>query len=110
MLWGRYLIGCGSYSKQERTLSGSRGSSRSFSVQAGAMCITAEPENVRQPHVLLEIHGKGEGEELDPCAGIMALTPSAFMPQHCLPSPALLPMVSLVCSTVHLGVLKLGWV
>lgn len=74
MLWGRYLVGCGRYSKQERALSGSRGSSRSFSVQAGAMCITAEPENVRQPHVLLEIHGKGEGEELDPRAGIMALT------------------------------------
>lgn len=30
------------------------------------------------------------------------------MPQHYLPSPALLPMVSLVCSTMHLGMLKLG--
>lgn len=32
------------------------------------------------------------------------------MPQHCLPSPALLPMVSLVYSTMHPGMLKLSGV
>lgn len=99
MLWSGYLIGCGRYSKQERALSGSRGSSRSFSVQAGAVRIAAEPENVRQPHVLLEIHGGGEGGELDACAGIMVLTakweqisprPRAPLPPA-QPFPAALP-------------------
>lgn len=94
MLWSGYLVGCGRYSKQERALSGSRGSSRSFSVRAGAVRIAAEPENVRQPHVLLEIHGGGEGGELDPCAGITALTAkreqiSPRAARRCLPSPSL---------------------
>lgn len=67
-LWSGYLIGCGRDSKQERALSSSGGSGRSFSVRAGAVRAAAEPENVRQPHVLLETHG-GEGGELEPCAG-----------------------------------------
>lgn len=74
MLWSGYLVGCRGHSKQERALSSSRGSSRSFSVQAGAICTAVEPENVRQPHVLLEIHSGGEGGELDPCAGFTART------------------------------------
>lgn len=74
MLWGGYLVGCRGHSKQERALSSSRGSSRSFSVQAGAIGIAVEPENVRQPHVLLEIHSGGEGGELEPCAGFTART------------------------------------
>lgn len=53
------------------------------------MCITAEPENVRQPHVLLEIHGKGEGEELDLCAGIMALTAQWEQTSLCIHAPTL---------------------
>lgn len=92
MLWSRYLVGCGRYSKQERALSSSRGSSRSFSVQAGAVHVVTEPENVRQPHVLLEIHG-GEGEELEPYAGTMALTAKreqlSLHAHYCLPSPSL---------------------
>lgn len=122
MLWRGYLIGCGRYSKQERALSGSRGSSRSFSVRAGAVRIAAEPENVRQPHVLLEIHSGGEGGELDPCAGIMA--PTAKREQisphaHALPPPAQ-PSLSLPFSTLlfpsllhcspGLWLPELGWV
>ena len=95
MLWGGYLVGCRGHSKQERALSSSGSSSRSFSVQAGAVCIAVEPENVRQPHVLLEIHG-GEGGELDPCAGLMALTSKQVQTSPCThathrrqPSPSL---------------------
>lgn len=43
MLWGGYLVGCRGHSKQERALSSSGSSSRSFSVQAGAVCIAVEP-------------------------------------------------------------------
>lgn len=107
MLWSEYLVGCGRYSKQERALSGSRGSSRSFRVRAGAVRIAAEPENVRQPHVLLEIHGGGEGGELDPCAGITALTTKQEQvspPMPAQPFPALLPSLP-TAATVHSTVL-----
>lgn len=61
----RYLGGHGRYRKQERTARSSRGSSRSFSIQARAVHGAAEPENVRQPHVLLESRGREGGAKLD---------------------------------------------